>query len=553
MLKEEIASLLEQSLKEAQKRGRIPSVTIPEISVEHPQNEAYGDYASSLPIRLAHQTSIGPLELANIITQSIPHVAILKKVEAVAPGFINFTISDNWLAKQVNTILNSGMDYGCLNIGKGSKLQIEFVSANPTGPLHVGHGRGAVLGSTLANVLSSSGYIVEKEYYINDAGTQMQAFHESLCARYLELFGKRAEISANGYHGNYMIDLAKEIFAERGEELLKLPPEEALQQIGKLGQEKIIASIRDDLNSLGVQFDVWFSEKSLYQNEQYEKVMSLLKQKGAIVEKEGAIWFSSPGQTENKDNVLVRGTGVPTYFASDCAYHYNKFVERGFEHVINIWGADHQGHIPRLKAVLDVLGINPERLRVMTVQMVTLRRNGVEVKLSKRSGEIVTLREIIDEVGADACRFFFLSRASSSQMDFDLELAKRQSLDNPVYYVQYAHARIASIFRMARENNIDYRQGDVSLLTTEPELILIKKMVQLPEVLELVTRNIEPHHLPHYAQDLATAFHSFYKQCRVISEENVALTQARLKLVAAAQIVFAKTLKIMGITAPEKM
>ena len=553
MLKQEISSILEQTLKIAQSQGKIPPITLPEINVEHPKNESHGDYASSLPIRLAHATGIKPLELANIIVELTPRVALLKKVEAAAPGFVNFTLSDEWLTKQVDTILKHGSEYGLLDIGQGKKIQLEFVSANPTGPLHVGHGRGAVLGSTLANVLSASGYVVEKEYYINDAGTQMQAFYESLYARYLELSGKKAQIPENGYHGSYMIDLAKEIYEERGEEFLRLTPEEVSINLGNLGQEKIIASIRNDLNLLGVPFDVWFSEKSLYQNGQYQKVMTILEQKGAVLKKEGAIWFTSLEHKEDKDNVLVRSTGIPTYFASDCAYHYNKFLERGFDNVINIWGADHHGHIPRLKTVMGVLGINPDRLRVMTTQMVTLRRNGVEVKLSKRSGEIVTLREIIDEAGADACRFLFLSRASSSQMDFDLELAKQQSMDNPVYYVQYAHARMVSIFRMAAENNIDYHDGDTSLLITEPELTLIRRMVQLPEVLELVARNIEPHHLPHYAQELATAFHSFYKQCRVISEEDRELTMARLKLVEAARIVLVKTLQIMGISSPEKM
>lgn len=553
MLKQEICILLEQTLKTAQEQGKIPRITLPEINVEHPKNKSRGDYASNLPIRLARDTGVKPLELAKIIAELIPRGDMLQKVEVAPPGFINFIISDKWLTGQVDAILKHGTEYGCPNIGQGRKIQVEFVSANPTGPLHVGHGRGAVLGSTLANALSVCGYTVEKEYYINDAGTQMQAFYESLYARYLELFGKEAQIPENGYHGSYMVDLAKEIYAERGEEFLKLTPEEAVIILGSLGKEKVISSIRNDLNLLKVSFDVWFSEKSLYQNGQYQKVMAILEQKGAILKKEGAIWFSSPDNKEDKDNVLVRSTGVPTYFASDCAYHYNKFVERGFDNVINIWGADHHGHIPRLKNVLSILDINPDRLHVMTTQMVTLIRNGIEVKLSKRSGEMITLREIIDEVGADACRFFFLSRASSSQMDFDLELAKQQSMDNPVYYIQYAYARIASIFRMAAENNIDYHDGNISLLTTEPELTLIKRMIQLPEILELVTRNIEPHHLPHYAQELATAFHSFYKQCRVISEEDKNLTMARLKLVEAARIILAKTLDIMGISSPEKM
>jgi len=317
--------------------------------------------------------------------------------------------------------------------------------------------------------------------------------------------------------------------------------------------KKMIEQIRRDLELLGVTFDVWFSEQSLYDKGQYKQVMSLLHQGGYIAEKEGATWFVSTALGEDKDNVVVRGDGSPTYFASDIAYHYNKFLERKFDKVINIWGADHQGHVSRMKSVAGALGINPEQLEVIISQMVTLRRGDELVRVSKRSGDIITLREVVEEVGPDACRFFFLSRSADSQMDFDLELAKRQSLDNPVYYVQYAHARIASILRLAEHEGIDYGDGSVSLLTTEPELTLIRKMLLLPEMVELIARTLAPHHLTYYAQDLATVFHSFYKQCRVISKDNEALTKARLKLVEAAKLVLVKTLHLMGITAPEKM
>jgi arginyl-tRNA synthetase len=393
---------------------------------------------------------------------------------------------------------------------------------------------------------------VKKEYYINDAGGQMTAFYRSLYARYRETFGLPAEIPTDGYHGSYVIEIAKEVIAEKGDTIIKLPEEKAIAEIGEMGLKRVMASIKADLGMLGVEFDVWFSEKSLYEGGQYQRAMSLLRERGYVVEKEGAVWFASSELGDDKDNVLVRTSGVPTYFASDIAYHYNKFVERKFDRVINIWGADHQGHVPRMKAVLSALGIDPSRLQIIITQMVTLRRGDTEVRISKRSGDMVTLKELVDEVGADACRFFFLARSADSQMDFDLDLAKRQSAENPVYYVQYAHARIASIVRLAQERGIDFSQGDVALLVTKPELDLIRKMLQLPEVVEIVASNLEPHHLPYYAQELATAFHSFYKQCRVVSDD-AALTSARLKLVEAARIALARTLSLMGMSVPERM
>jgi arginyl-tRNA synthetase len=349
-----------------------------------------------------------------------------------------------------------------------------------------------------------------------------------------------------------MVELAKEIAAEEGDRFLSLPEPEAVSQLGQIGMAKMIGQIKNDLELLGVNFDVWFREQSLYDNGQYQKAMALLRQGGYITEKEEAIWFTSTALGDDKDNVVVRGDGSPTYFAADIAYHYNKFLERQFDKVINIWGADHQGHVSRMKAVVGALGISPEQLQVIISQMVTLRRGDESVRVSKRGGDIITLREVVEEVGSDACRFFFLSRSADSQMDFDLELAKRESADNPVYYVQYAHARIASILRLAQERGIDSKDGDVSLLVTEPELTLIRKMLLLPEVVETAARTLEPHHLAYYAQDLATVFHSFYKQCQVVSQDD-RLTPARLKLVEAAKLVLARTLHFMGMTAPEVM
>jgi len=553
VIKYKLIELLTQAAHKAQQSGKLPPATLPEVTIEHPQNAEHGDYASSFPLKLAGMLGMNPLAIANDIVDFIASVPEVAGITVAPPGFINVTLADSWLAQQVESMLAAGDSYGNLDLGKGSKLQIEFVSVNPTGPLHVGHGRGAILGSTLANVLAAAGYKVEKEYYVNDAGNQIDAFYRSLYARYQQCFGADAEIPADGYLGDYMLDLAKDIIKEEGDKYLTLPEPEAVLQLGRLGLEKMIQAIKCDLELLRVNFDVWFSEQSLYDNGQYNMVMSLLQQDGYIAEKDNAIWFVSTALGEDKDNVVVRSDGSPTYFAGDIAYHYNKFVERKFDRVINIWGADHQGHISRMKAVLGAFGIAPERLEVIISQMVTLHRGGELVRISKRSGDIITLREVVDEVGVDACRFFFLSRSADSQMDFDLELAKKESPENPVYYVQYAHARIASILRLARQRGIDCQDGDVSLLTTEPELTLIRKMLLLPEIVEIVARTLEPHHLTYYAQDLATTFHSFYKQCRVISRDDELLTKARLKLVLAAKLVLAKTLHLMGMTAPEKM
>ncbi len=552
MLKQKLIDLLRQAATEAQQLGKLPSVALSDIAIEHPQNPEHGDYASSFPLKLARATGTSPLTIAKDIARLIAPSPEIDNIAVAPPGIINFTLKSDWLTKQVDSILVAGDSYGNIDMGQSSRVQLEFVSVNPTGPLHVGHGRGAILGSTLSNILAAVGYKVEKEYYVNDAGSQINAFYHSLYARYQQCLGIDTEMPTEGYLGNYMIDLANEIIAEEGNRFLTLPKQEAVPQLGEIGLEKIIKLIRSDLELLGVNFDVWFSERSLYDNGQYQKAMTLLHQGDYIGEREGATWFVSTTLGEDKHNVVVRSDGSPTYFASDIAYHYNKFLERKFDKVINIWGADHQGHISRMKAVIGALGIAPERLQVIISQMVTLRRGEELVRISKRSGDIITLREVIDEVGADVCRFFFLSRSADSQMDFDLELAKRESEDNPVYYVQYAHARIASVLRLAQQRGINWGDGDVSLLTTEPELTLIRKMLLLPEIVEIIVHTLEPHHLTYYAQDLATAFHSFYKQCRIVTQDKV-LTKTRLKLVEAAKLVLAKTLHLMGMTTPEKM
>ena len=547
MIRDELETLVEKAFAEAQQRGQLPSIAMPDTVLERPQNPEHGDYAVTLPLKLARAARMEPLDIAHNLASYMQCPPQCERIEVAPPGFINFWLKTAWLAGQVENILSAGDSYGHVESGKGISVQVEFVSVNPTGPLHVGHGRGAILGSTLANVLTSSGFRVEKEYYVNDAGSQMDSFYRSLYARYMQALGEDVPMPEEGYFGEYMLDIAREIIAEHGDRYRR-----DIAALGEAGMAKIVDAIRAELEDLGVTFDIWFREKVLYEQGQYKKAMDLLKEKGYTVEKEGATWFASTSLGEDKDNVLIRSDGSPTYFAADIAYHFNKFVERGFDRVIDIWGADHQGHVSRMKAVMSALGVDPERLQVIISQMVTLKRGDEVLKASKRTGELITLRELVDEVGVDACRFFFLSRSADSQMEFDLELAKRQSADNPVYYVQYAHARISSILRLAAEKGIDSSGGDVSLLTDEPELILIRKMLQLPEIVELVSQTLEPHHLPYYAQDLATVFHNFYEKCRVVSDD-AAMTKARLKLVEAARITLARTLGLMGMKAPEQM
>ncbi|MCH8310832.1 MAG: arginine--tRNA ligase, partial [Chloroflexi bacterium] len=440
-------------------------------------------------------------------------------------------------------------------VGKGARVQVEFVSVNPTGPVHIGHGRGAVLGSTLANVLEAAGYQVQREYYVNDAGTQMELFFESLYARYLQQFGQDAQIPENGYLGDYMIDLAADIKAEDGEKYLNLEPDDGVRQIGSRGLQRMVDDIRDRLSRMRVEYDEWFSEKSLFESGTYDDAIKIIQDKGYWEERDGAKWFTSTALGEDKDNVLIRSNGNHTYFASDIAYHYDKFGKRGFDRVINIWGADHQGHVNRMKMAVQALGFDPDRLDLMIYQMVSFKRGDELVRASKRAGNIITIDELVDEVGVDACRYFFQSRAAETQMEFDLELAKAQSNENPVYYIQYAHARTAQIFKLAQEREIDFSVADLSLLNHEAELALIRKMLMLPELVETMARNLEPHHLPHYAQELATAFHWFYQECRVVSniEGDEELTKARLRLCQAAKNVLGNCLELMSMTAPEHM
>ncbi len=550
-----VRQLVAEAVKAARRDNVMQLETMPDIQIERPGNPEHGDFACNLPLRLARATRINPLELAQALVVRVPESGLVGRVDAAPPGFINFHLDDDWLQQQVEAVRAAGASFGESDLGQGRRVMVEFVSVNPTGPVHVGHARGAVLGSALANILEAAGYEVTREYYVNDAGSQMEAFYRSVLARYREVMGEPAEMPANGYMGEYISEMAQEIAQAEGRRFLEQPEDQAVRAIGDLSRGKMVGLIREDLSEIGVAFDNWFSERSLFEQGEYDAALDTLRDQDYLSQREEALWFKSTMLGDEKDNVVVRSTGEPTYFASDIAYHYNKFVGRAYDSVVNIWGADHQGHVPRMKAAVQALGIPPERLTILIAQMVTLRRGSEVVRASKRTGDFVTLRELADEVGRDACRYFFLARTPSTQMEFDLELAKKESSENPVYYVQYAHARNAGILDLARSRNIDWSRGDVALLNDPSELALVRAMLRLPELVEQMARSLEPHHLAHYTLDLATAFHVFYESCRVISAhaEDADTTLARLKLVESAQIVFRRCLDLMGMGAPERM
>ena len=554
-LTDRVRELLTDALRAAQADGRLPDVAVDEVTVERPQNPEHGDFATSTPLKLARVFRRNPFDIAEAIASSTPTGGILASAEAVRPGFVNLRLNPTWLAEQVDVIRQAGDFFGSVDDGNGTRVQVEFVSVNPTGPIHVGHGRGAVFGSSLASVLEAAGYDVQREYYINDAGNQMDRFNQSLFARYQQQYGKDAQVPEDGYLGEYMIDLARDIIEEDGRIYLDMSEDESVSSLGDRGLKWMTTIARDDMRDLRVVYDNWFTERSLYENGQFDRAMALLDDSGLLTERNGATWFKSTSLGDEEDKVMVRSTGAPTYFATDIAYHYNKFLERGFDRVIDVLGADHQGHVRFMNTVPLALGIEAGRLQLLIYQLVTLKRAGEAVRFSKRAGQVVTLRELVDEVGADACRFFFLQRAPDSQMEFDIELAKEQSDKNPVYYIQYAHARIASILRLADDRGIDYADGDVSLLTHEAELSLVHTMLRLPELISMMARNLEPHHLTYYSMDLATDFHNFYQQCRVVSSDpaDAEITRARLKLAEATKTVLARCLTLMGMTAPEAM
>lgn len=553
VIRDEVRELMVRALERAQRAGDLPSFAAPEVTIEHPQRPEHGDFSANLPLRIQGLARMKPTAVGEALLRHLPEHPAIVRAQVAPPGFVNVYLDPGWVAAQAEAIVRAGAAFGTLDHGRGQRVQIEYVSANPTGPIHVGNGRGAAIGSTLAHVLAAAGYEVEQEYYVNDAGTQVAVFARTLYARYQQLFGRDVAIPENGYPGAYVTALAQAIREDNGEQYLRPPGADPDPAFAAEGIRRMLAQIRADLALVGVEYDQWFSERSLQApGGAYERVLALLRERGHVVEREGAVWFASSQLGESKDNVLIRSDGVPTYFASDIAYHYNKFIERRFDRVIDIWGADHSGHVSRVKAAVTAVGGDGDCLDVLLYQLVTLRRGAEVVPLSKRAGEIVTLREVVDEVGADAARFFFLLSSAGQTMDFDLDLAKQQSDENPVYYAQYAHARICSVIARAATEGLQAADTDLSVLTHDAEQTLLRRLLLFPEVVEQVALTLEPHHLAHYVLSLAQAFHIFYTQCRVLGEAEP-VARARLQLMEATRVVLARALGLMGISAPEQM
>ena len=540
-----------KTAKNAIAAGVVKDGTLPEVQLTVPPKKEFGDFASNFAMQSARALRCNPRVLAQYIVENLdcPYV---KKAEIAGPGFINFYLNPDWVYDMLARIVEAGENYGNLPKASDEKIQLEYVSANPTGPLHVGHGRGAAVGSALANLLKAAGYDVEQEYYINDAGNQMNNLARSVNARYLELLGKEIEFPEDGYHGHDIIDTAQRIINKYGDRFLQMEEAERLEEFKTIAYQEKLAALKEDLERFNVRFDVWFSEKTLHEANKIKEACDRLLEKGYMYEQDGALWLKSTAFGDDKDRVVIRDNGVPTYFAADIAYHANKFG-RGFDRVINLWGADHHGYIARMKAVMQCMGYQPEQLEILILQMVRLLRDGQEVKMSKRTGQSVTLNELIDEVGTDAARFFFVMRSIDSQLDFDLDLAKKKSNDNPVFYVQYAHARICSIMRQVAEAGIKVQgKGDYKLLTEPVEVDLIKKLGEYPEMLATAAKERAVQQVAHYVYDLAGLFHSAYNQCRILGV-NEDLQQARLAMVMAVGHVVRHALSILGVSAPEKM
>ena len=566
MVRLELEELIQKAAKKAQRKGDLPKTDIPEVVIERPKRAEHGDYACSLPLKMvavvnrelkaAGKPTLAPVEIGKRIAARLEGVPFIGRVEVVPPGFLNIALDEAWLAGQVEAILEAGDGFGRVDMGHGKRVQVEYGSANPTGLMHVGFARNLALGDTLANVLHAAGYAVQREYYLNDGGTQMNVFGESLYIRYSEVHGRDAgPIPEGGYHGKYVVDWAQQIAEREGGRLLGLPREEACAQMRDIGLAMALENIRLDCARMNIHYDNWFSERSLYTGGAFDHIMTLLREGDHLYMADGAVWFNAKALGGDKDEVVIRSNGQPGYFASDIAYHYNKFIERGFEWVIDVWGADHQGHVPRMKAMMKALGLEPEQLTLYLYQLVTLLEGGEQVRLSKRAGTQVDLRDLLDDIGPDAVRFFLISRTADSQMELDLALARSQSDENPVFYIQYGHARIASILRHAADLGHSDERADCALLTHPAEMALVRKMLELPEIVSLAAVEQAPHHLPHYAQDLAGTFHAFYRDCRVVSSEptDAALTKARLRLAKSAKLVLGKTLGLMGVSAPERM
>jgi arginyl-tRNA synthetase len=565
MIRDQLKELISTAIISAQESGALPAVETPAFDVLHPKQADHGDYSSNAALVLAASlrkalgTNANPRQLAQTIIDHLPANPIVAGVELAGPGFINVRLSDAWLQQQVNAVIAAGDDFGNSQRGAGQHWQVEYVSANPTGPIHYGGARNAVLGEALANVLQAAGYDVQREFYVNDGGLQFSLFIETLYARYMHLFDRDVPLPENGYVGEYVVGYAERVRDQVGDRFVDVPREVALAELRPIGRAIVLESLKSELARINVTFDNWFSEQSLYDSGAVQQALDYMRDRGQLKEMDGALWFKASDYPGNeKDEVVVRSNGIPTYLASDIAYHYDKFIRRGFDHVVDVWAVDHQGHVPRMNAVMAALGLDPQRLTLLLYDLVKLVRDGKEVKLSKRLGNLVTISDVVDEVGSDPIHFNLLSRGPESVVEFDLDLAVAQNNENPVFYVQYSHARICSILEKARAEGFDTEgyaadAADLSLLTHPSELALIRKVLELEEQIDLAVDRLSPHNLTQYAIDLARTFNAFYRDCRVVDAENRELSRARLQLGRAARTALAKVLALIGVSAPQVM
>jgi arginyl-tRNA synthetase len=563
LVRDQIADQLKQAIAAAQTAGALPDLSLPPIELARPKVAAHGDYSSNIAMAVAKQAKMPPLQIASAIKDHFPPLDVIGRIDVAAPGYLNFTLSETWLADQVSALVQAGPTWANLSIGRGVRVQVEHGSANPTGPLTIGSGRNVVIGDTLANLFEACGYDVQREYYVNDVGSKVRKFGATLYARYAQALGVDEPLPEEFYPGDFLVEMGRDFAREFGNRYLHVPRAEALQTLGEIGTQRVLDHVRQTCEQLNIRYDTWFSERSLYDSGLFAKVYQMLEEKGLLVEKDGAIWFASPDLGDDKEAVIIRSPQVianpedrPTYFASDIAYVWDKLVLRGFDRAIYVWGADHHGDKPRVLAAAKALGLDPRRVSILLYQLVTVMKDGVEQRGSKSAGNAVALHDVIEDVGGDAVRFMLLTRTVDSKLLFDLTLAREHSDKNPVFYVQYAHARLASILRTAAErlaNVVLPEPPAVRLLTHPAELALIRKMLELPVVIDQAVRDLAPHHLTYYAQDLASTFSIFYRDCKVVDADAPALTAARLQLCRAAKITLARTLELMGMNAPESM
>lgn len=547
-VKKELRKIIEDSLRS------LDIEAIPAIEIEVPPRESFGDLSTTVAMSLSKILKKPPRKIAEELVHTIQDTSVFEKIDIAGPGFINFTFSKEYLYAEMKKLIIEKEQFLREDIGQGGKVQIEFISANPTGPLHLGHGRGAALGAALSNLLKAAGYQVEREYYINDAGKQVKLLGLSVFARYQQLLGRAYPFPEEGYRGEYIKEIAHAIRKENGEKYLTSEFDEVSDFFIDYSYETILSEIKRDLSEFGITLDTWQSEREMYRTGEVERAIEGLREKGLIYEKEGATWFKSTAFGDDKDRVIIKQDGEYTYFSSDIAYHRKK-VQKRYDELIDIWGADHHGYIPRLKAVIEAFGYPEKKLKVLLVQMVSLLRGGKPVQMSKRTGDFVTLKEVIDEVGSDTTKFIFLTRRSDSHLEFDIEVAKAQSSENPVFYVQYANARINSIFNHAKEKGLHTERlfdVDFRLLSLSEELRIIKKLLLYPMIFEGAVQTFEPHRITFYLQELSGLFHPYYNKYRVISDD-IEQSRARLALCEALRIVLREGLEILGISTPEKM